>query len=313
MSVPPKRTHPGARAAAAERPTVARYITRIAVGVDGCDEGRDAAALGAAIADVTGAELMLVSVHPDPMVPVPKEMESKALRKESERMLMDVRCSHAPGARVVAERDLSIARALHRVVRHHHRDLLVLGSSRDAAQGTVRIGKRTRQLLCHFDCSLAIAPRGLHRQRTIRLRRIAVGYDGSPESGAALTLAHSLAAAAGAHLHAQGVVDDRVPVLLRSALQGLVATEWRDAVAETQQCLLDEIRAAIDASEAEVSAGVSPGRPADALLSLSRDVDLLAIGSRRWGPAARLLLGSTGEALLHGAACPVLVVPRPAS
>jgi nucleotide-binding universal stress UspA family protein len=106
------------------------------------------------------------------------------------------------------------------------------------------------------------------------------------------------------------VVDDRVPVLLRSALQGLVATEWRGAVAEEEQRLLDEIRAATRAIDAQVSAEVLRGRPADALLALSGDVDLLVIGSRRWGPTARVLLGSTGEALLHDAACPVLTVPR---
>ena len=53
------------------------------------------------------------------------------------------------------------------------------------------------------------------------------------------------------------------------------------------------------------------GRPADALLALSGDVDLLVIGSRRWGPATRVLLGSTGEALMHDAACSVVAVPRP--
>jgi nucleotide-binding universal stress UspA family protein len=35
------------------------------------------------------------------------------------------------------------------------------------------------------------------------------------------------------------------------------------------------------------------------------------LGSRRWGEAARVLLGCTGEALMHGASAPVLVVPRP--
>ena len=50
---------------------------------------------------------------------------------------------------------------------------------------------------------------------------------------------------------------------------------------------------------------------ADALLALSRKVDLLVIGSRRWGPMARVLLGGTGETLLHEAHCPMLVVPRP--
>jgi nucleotide-binding universal stress UspA family protein len=62
----------------------------------------------------------------------------------------------------------------------------------------------------------------------------------------------------------------------------------------------------------EAQTDILRGRPADALLELSERVDLLVIGSRHWGPVARLLLGSTGEALAHDAACPLMVVPRPA-
>jgi nucleotide-binding universal stress UspA family protein len=286
-------------------------ISRIAAGVDGYPEGRDAVALGRVIAEATGAELMLVAVHQDPIVPMPSDMSWKSLRKEAERKLREVRDSHAPHARIVAESDVSIPRALHRVVRAHHRDLLVLGSIRDAPDGRVRIGKRTRQLLCHFECALAIAPRGMHAQPAVRLRKIGVGYDGGPESEAALALAAAIAAGAGADLQIRAVVDDRVPVLLRTALGGLIATKWHDVIAEEKQRLHDQSLAVGRQLGANASTEVLCGRPADALLSLSNDVDLLVIGSRRWGPAARVLLGGTGEALLHDAACPVLAVPRP--
>jgi nucleotide-binding universal stress UspA family protein len=314
MSAPARHKPPGRNTAPrgdapATRPEA---VSRIAVGVDGYPEGRDAAALGAAIAGVTGAELMLVAVHPNPLVPMPSGMDWKSLRKEAERMLRDVRDSLAPDARIMAETDLSIPRALHRVVRRDHRDLLVVGSSRNAPEGRVRIGKRTRQLLCHFECALAIAPRGLQTQPSFGIRRIGVGYEGGHESDAALALAGSIAVAAGAELDVRGVVDDRIPVLVRSALSGLVSTEWTDVIAEEEQRLNDQALARARATGATASLEVLRGRPADALLALSRDVDLLVIGSRRWGPAARVLLGSTGEALLHDAACPVLAVPRPA-
>jgi nucleotide-binding universal stress UspA family protein len=51
-------------------------------------------------------------------------------------------------------------------------------------------------------------------------------------------------------------------------------------------------------------------RPSSALLELSAHVDLIVIGSRRRGPVARLVLGSTGEAVVHDARCPILVAPR---
>jgi nucleotide-binding universal stress UspA family protein len=47
------------------------------------------------------------------------------------------------------------------------------------------------------------------------------------------------------------------------------------------------------------------------LLKLCADADLLAIGSGHWGTLSRAVSASTGEALMHGATCPVLVVPRP--
>ena len=72
-------------------------------------------------------------------------------------------------------------------------------------------------------------------------------------------------------------------------------------------------QAAADATGADAAVEVSRGRPADALMELAEQADLLVIGSRRWGAATRVLVGSTGEALLHDAACPVVVVPRPAA
>jgi nucleotide-binding universal stress UspA family protein len=291
----------------------ATAVSRNAVGVDGFSEGRDAAALGAAIAGVAGAELMLVAVHPRPLVPVPNELRWKSLRKEAEQMLRAVRDSVAPDARTIAETDMSVPRALHRVVESHHPDLLVVGSSRAAPEGHVRIGKRTRQLLCNFECALAVAPRGMHARAPVRLAKIGAGYDGGPEADAALALAGALARASGAELHVRGVVDDRVPLLLRSALNGLVAVEWQDVIAEEEQRLTEQALTAAKATGARFSTEVQRGRPADALVTLSADIDLLVIGSRRWGPASRVLLGSTGEALMHDAACPVLAVPRPAS
>jgi nucleotide-binding universal stress UspA family protein len=52
------------------------------------------------------------------------------------------------------------------------------------------------------------------------------------------------------------------------------------------------------------------GDPAVELADASRELDLLVCGSRRRGPVRTALLGSVTERLLHGAACPLLIVPR---
>ena len=163
------------------------------------------------IARATGAELLLVAIHPDPLVVVPAEVGWSALHKQAEELLRETRESVAPSARIVVETDWSVPRALGRVVAREHRDLLVVGSSREAAEGRLRIGTRTRQLLCYCPCALAVAPRGLSSDPSRRLERIAVGYDGGPEAHAALALAASSSVAGHARLNVTAVVDDSIP------------------------------------------------------------------------------------------------------
>jgi nucleotide-binding universal stress UspA family protein len=288
-------------------------IARIAAGVDGYREGRDAAALASMIARAAGAELMLVAVHPDPMVVLPAELGWTGMRKEAERVLRETRDAVAPGARIVVETDWSIPRALERVVQREHRDLIVVGSSRRGTEGRVRIGNRTRQLLSHSRSALAVAPRGMSERPAQRLTHIGIGYDGSPESEAALALAGSLAVRAGATLRVWGVVDDGVPMVgWRPVLQEQVLTMWEELLQPQIAALLERARSASEATGAELTeVDVRRGRPTDALMELCEQVDLLVIGSRRWGGTARVLLGSTGEALMHDASAAVLVVPRP--
>ena len=285
-------------------------IARLAVAVDGYPEGRDATVLGAALARVTAAEPMLVMVVSPPSA-APHWVGWEGLYDQAETTLAQVRDALLPGARVVVEHDESVARGLERIVTQEQRDLLVLGSSRHAPEGHVRIGKRTRQLLGHAGCALAVAPRGLHHKHEVPLARIGVGYDATPEAEAALILAGSLAHAVDAQLRVHAVVDDRgVPPIDWSTFHGVPPVELRDSYVRVDVGLLRERTfEAIQGVDPTADVAVHRGRPADALLELSAHVDLIVIGSRRWGPIARLLLGSTGEALLHDARCPVLA-PR---
>lgn len=289
-----------------------RTLSSIAAGVDGYPEGRDAAVLAATLARATEADVMLVMVvpeHPDR----PPWIGAEPVHDQAETTLAATRDAFAPGAHLAVETDASVARALERVVAREHRDLLVIGSSRHAPEGHVRIGKRTRQLIGHAGCALAVAPRGMHHHAPRAIARIGVGYDAGPESEAALALAGSLARAAGAALCVRAVVDDRgVPPIDWSPLGGLPPADQRDQYVRADVNLLSErtVEATRPVDEhAEIE--VTRGRPADALLDLSASVDLIVIGSRRWGPVARLLLGSTGEALLHDGTCPILIAPRP--
>ncbi|MFZ0381686.1 MAG: universal stress protein [Solirubrobacteraceae bacterium] len=285
-------------------------LARIAAGIDGFPEGRDAAALGHLLAQATGADLMLVAVHSAALLPAPPELSFTSQRQEAQRILREVRASEAPDSRTATASDISVPRALLRVVRRHHCDLLVVGSTREGPEGRVQIGDRTRQLLGQFKCALAVAPRGMHVDPSPPCR-IGVGYDGAPESVAALALAASIALSAGAELRVQAVVDDRLPPFAWSGAGRITAAGWDEVVEGKMDQIREQAADAARQTRAPVDVAVVRGRPSDALLKLSETVDLLVIGSRRWGPTKRLLLGSTGEALMHGASCPVLAVPRP--
>ena len=282
------------------------------MGINGFSEGDDALALGAALAGTSKAELLLVAVHPELLVVLPSGMDWRSLRSAARATLQDARNRMAPEARTTVESDVSVPRALMRVVRRDHRDLLVLGSSRHAHEGHILIGKRTRQLLGQFECALAVAPRGLHRHGTPSLTRIGVGYDGGPEAQAALEVAASLAAASRAQLLVHAVVDDRLPPIGWTSIGRATTPDlWRELRRSETEALISELDAATNALGVPFDTAIHYGRPADALLAVSTEVDLLVIGSRRWGPVARVILGSTGEALLHDACCPVVAVPRP--
>ena len=72
---------------------------------------------------------------------------------------------------------------------------------------------------------------------------------------------------------------------------------------------LDQVLALLPSGVAATSE-VVVGSPADALTALSGRVDLLVCGSRAYGPARHVLLGSVTHAVIRDASCPVIVVPR---
>ena len=68
---------------------------------------------------------------------------------------------------------------------------------------------------------------------------------------------------------------------------------------------------ALDGLPATTRGRLLRGRAPAELAQISGDVDLMVVGSRGWGPLRRVASGSTSDWLVHHAACPVVVVPRP--
>ena len=139
------------------------------------------------------------------------------------------------------------------------------------------------------------------------VKRIVVGVDGSPQAEHALRYAIGEAAAWGAELTAVA----GVPV---GAMTGVLA--WLPSSVDHEQVLRDVTeglnvvvdRALADHPGMTVRRIALDGTGAELLTEFSAATDLIVVGSRGRGGFAGLLLGSTSQAVLHHADCPVMVV-----
>ena len=287
-------------------------IKRIAAAIDDRQEGRDAAVLMQALSVATDSDPMLIAVEPDLSLMLPYA-DWSGVRRDTKALLGRVRDDFVPNARIEAERDVSVARGIERLVTRYQGQLLVVGSNSLGVDGKVSIGHTTRQLMHDLACPIAIAPRGLSSPSGFALHRIAVGFDGGIHASAALELALPLARRAGAELIVRGVIDDRIP-LPGWAEMWLVPfrDEWEKSVEDQIQKLEQQVDRAVEGAGLEVRTEVVRGVPAKSLAALSADVDLIVIGSRRWGAATKLLLGGCGEALAHSSRAALMLVPAPA-
>jgi nucleotide-binding universal stress UspA family protein len=137
---------------------------------------------------------------------------------------------------------------------------------------------------------------------------ILIGVDGSPGSDDALAFAQPLAAESGATvLLASAFRYDDTP----SRASNLAFRNDLKAEAErTLRRAADRLER-IDPARVETTAiaSTSPARALDGLAQ-SHHVELIVVGSAHTGRLGRIVPGSTAERLLHGAPCPVAVVPK---
>jgi nucleotide-binding universal stress UspA family protein len=194
---------------------------------------------------------------------------------------------------------------LHNVATRSRAQLIVVGSAHRGRIGRVLAGDVTAGTLHGAPCPVLVAPAGYARHGG-GLDTIGVGFDGSPESRAALELAHELAKAAGARLR---VIDVVVPPDPGGSFPAY-RPDWEEHARirrEEAEARLGEVLAELG----DMATGdVAFGRPARELAYEANHLDLLVMGSRGYGPVRRLMLGSTSGRLVHEAPCPVLVLAR---
>ncbi len=275
---------------------------QIAVGVDEQQGGRDAIALATNLLARDG-ELTFAHVYTgDPFFY--RGASAVVLDLERERaleMLGQACLETGVEAQVRWRAAPSVGQGLHECCQEINADLLVVGSSRRGLLGRVLIGDDTRASLHDTPCAIAIAPAAYSRAPAA-IRKIGVGYDGSPESERALELARLLAADTGAELSAFEAI------LL---LPARYFTAGPRPLTEAVNSVVADARSGILALGG-IEAHAAYGHPAEELAVYSAALDLLVIGSRRYRPIGRLLHRSTSQQLTRTAHCPLLVLPSSA-
>ncbi|MDT0318653.1 universal stress protein [Streptomyces millisiae] len=189
------------------------------------------------------------------------------------------------------------ARAL--IEEGRHARAVVLGSRGRGPLTSMLLGSVSLGVAGRADCPVVVV-RGTPPAVTGGFGRVVLGVKEPTRDAEALEFAFREAAARSCELfalHAWRPATDEARVADEAAARDLL----NDALA----------RGAERHPGVRVSRDIAEGPARPALLNAAEAADLLVIGAHRRRGEDGLRLGLTGHALLHFAACPVAVIPRP--
>jgi nucleotide-binding universal stress UspA family protein len=184
----------------------------------------------------------------------------------------------------------------------HHTGMVVVGSRGLGGFGRLLLGSVGAQVAMH-----AYAPVAVVRGRAdTAAGPVVVGVDGSPTSETALGYGFEEAAGRGCGLIAVTAYPMHLPL---APIDVAPLPYDRDGVVADLTGSLGQAVAGWQDKypKVPVESQVVQGGAAEVLTDLSRQAQLVVVGTRGHGGIAGLLLGSVGQQLLHHADCPVLI------
>jgi nucleotide-binding universal stress UspA family protein len=277
------------------------------VGYDGSEGGRDALELARVLGEASGASALVVTVLPYGPLPIPYEILEEEEAERAQPLFEEAR-QRLGGLEVEARAfgGGSAAGVINDLAEREKIETIVVGSPHRGPIGRTLIGSVANGLLHGAPCEAILAPRGYAAEEHGPFRTIAVAYDDTEESRLALARAEAIA------------LDCRATIVVFtvSAPPAVVpgAAGYTPAMPPEAGSIVTRTVKAVDERLAATGRSLA-GVPGPAIVEASEEAgaDLLVCGSRHYGPVLRVLLGSVSTQLAHRAACPVLVVPRPAA
>jgi nucleotide-binding universal stress UspA family protein len=184
--------------------------------------------------------------------------------------------------------------------------MVVIGHTGDGGFATMLVGSTAAAVVSHAHCPVLVVRGRLDPPGTPD-GPVVVGVDGSPVSEQAVAAAFEEASARGVPLVALHAWSDG------NAESGYrthrYLADW-DSIKDAEARILAERLAGWQEKypDVEVRRDLVQDQPRHALLELSATAQLVVVGSRGRGGFRGMLLGSTSQALVQHAQCPVLVV-----
>ncbi|HEY3545673.1 MAG TPA: universal stress protein [Propionicimonas sp.] len=295
----------------------------ILVGVDGSAASLHALDWAAQEAVIHGLGLRLVCGYALPSFAAASldggyaALDDSAIRAGAQAVVADA-VEHVANVGVPVSSHVTVGDAAAVLIDESARVVMAVVGTRGGGGFAERLlGTVSSALPAHAQCPTIVVPTRRKPKGTeeaplvVRpVHRVVVGLDGSPQAELALRWAIREAKVWGAEL----VAVTGVPVTSGS---GTLA--WLPAAVDHQQ-VLEDVATALDVlidrvaadepGAPEIKRTVRDGTGAQLLTEASGDTDLLVVGSRGRGGFAGLLLGSTSQAVLHHAQCPVAIVTQ---
>jgi len=282
--------------------------TTIVVGVDGSESALEAVAWAAKAAERQGESLSILGAYETqgalyaPALVIPQDVVD-IIRQEAHdsvdkaaALVRDI----APGVDVKTKVAEGRAGTL-LVEESHHASMIVVGSRGLGGVKGLFLGSVGVDVAAHATCPVLVyaGPSGTGP--------VVVGLDGSELSEGAVAAAFEQASLLKTDLLVVHTWTD----LASDALYGygLEPDQLQELSDDAHEVVAERIAGfGADYPDVEVKRVIVPDGPVHQLLEHAKDAQLLVVGSRGRGGFKGLLLGSTSQAILHRAHCPVLVV-----
>lgn len=282
----------------------------IVLGIDESPGARAAVEWCAVLAKTTAAEVIVVHASTTPPVWDPAGSFRSGINYRSDKAHLEtdwvapLRSAGVP-VRTVMTFDEPAA-LIRRTADQIGAELIILGSHAHKRWAPPLLGTVAHEVLREANCPVAIVPQPHGPNRGRSDGSAVVGVDGSDSSIAALRFGLRYADEAGLKLHVVSVLGPGTsspePIYVVCSDEGssvfggftsidaLIADEGSD-------------------TKAQVTHATILGDPAEELIKLSTEAELLIVGDAQQGPLEELFHGSTGHHFAARADCPVILVP----